>query len=264
MGMFDFGISATASHVNKLLDIHAQNKQQAREYDRQKEFAQNGIRWRVEDAKAAGIHPLAALGAHTMSYSPQAVTGADYGIGDLGQAFGQNIDRAVNAKTTQMERDQHDLDMDYRRAQIKLVEAQTNQIYADTAEQALNSIRNVSKQQLPPPMPTSGGTRRNSAATSANLDPTIPEFGMTRDPDGVIRHVVPSDAMAQRTEDKFIIEWLPWIRGYLADIGAKYFGQPIDGYYWHGSDKGYRKGKPAPKPLFKSHPGSMVYDYRGR
>lgn len=30
--------------------------------DLQREFAQHGIRWRVEDARAAGLHPLAALG----------------------------------------------------------------------------------------------------------------------------------------------------------------------------------------------------------
>lgn len=38
--------------------------------DLQKEFAQMGIRWRVDDAKAAGIHPLAAVGASGASYSP--------------------------------------------------------------------------------------------------------------------------------------------------------------------------------------------------
>lgn len=39
----------------------------------QREFAQNGIRWRVDDAKAAGLHPLAALGASGSSYSPTSV-----------------------------------------------------------------------------------------------------------------------------------------------------------------------------------------------
>ena len=29
----------------------------------QREFAQNGIRWRAADARAAGLHPLAALGS---------------------------------------------------------------------------------------------------------------------------------------------------------------------------------------------------------
>ena len=33
----------------------------------QREFAKHGIQWRVDDAKAAGIHPLAALGSPTRS-----------------------------------------------------------------------------------------------------------------------------------------------------------------------------------------------------
>lgn len=36
----------------------------------QKEFAQNGIQWRVADAAAAGLSPLAALGASEPSFSP--------------------------------------------------------------------------------------------------------------------------------------------------------------------------------------------------
>lgn len=36
----------------------------------QREFAKNSIRWKVEDAKAAGLHPLAAIGASGYSASP--------------------------------------------------------------------------------------------------------------------------------------------------------------------------------------------------
>lgn len=36
----------------------------------QREFAQHGVRWRVADAEAAGLHPLAALSANGASYSP--------------------------------------------------------------------------------------------------------------------------------------------------------------------------------------------------
>ena len=45
---------------------------QQAELDRQlqKEFAQHGVRWRVEDAKAAGIHPLAALGMSPNQATP--------------------------------------------------------------------------------------------------------------------------------------------------------------------------------------------------
>lgn len=66
------------------------------EYERQREFAQSGIQWKVSDAKAAGIHPLYALGAGTTSYAPQHVGGSDSGI----SAAGQHLGRAINATST--------------------------------------------------------------------------------------------------------------------------------------------------------------------
>lgn len=71
-----------------------------REYERQKEFARSGIRWRVEDAKAAGIHPIYAIGANTPTYSPQAAVGTDFGVSQMGQSIG----RAIEAKQTIAER----------------------------------------------------------------------------------------------------------------------------------------------------------------
>ncbi len=71
----------------------------------QKEFAQNSIRWRVADAKAAGIHPLYALGASSASFSPIQGYGGDYGISDAFNTFSQGIDRAAQAKMTREERD---------------------------------------------------------------------------------------------------------------------------------------------------------------
>lgn len=71
-------------------------------YQRQKEFAQKGIQWRVADAKAAGIHPLYALGAQPMSFTPSSV-GADplsYAVSDLGQ----DVSRAAEAVMSGPER----------------------------------------------------------------------------------------------------------------------------------------------------------------
>lgn len=42
-----------------------------RNYEAQKEFAQNSIQWRVQDAKAAGINPYAAIGGQAAGYTPQ-------------------------------------------------------------------------------------------------------------------------------------------------------------------------------------------------
>lgn len=64
----------------------------------QREFAQQGIRWKVEDAKAAGIHPLFALGAQTTAFQPVSVGGADWGT------TGQNIGSAMGAMLTPKEK----------------------------------------------------------------------------------------------------------------------------------------------------------------
>lgn len=72
-----------------------------RNIELQREFAQKGIQWKVEDAISAGIHPLAALGAQTTSFAPVSVgttvpqiTGSS--VPDLG-AMGQNIGNAIDA-----------------------------------------------------------------------------------------------------------------------------------------------------------------------
>lgn len=72
-----------------------------------REFAQNGIRWRADDARAAGIHPLAALGASGSSYSGSSMSFApESGLATGLAAAGQDIGRAVNATRSAGERDQ--------------------------------------------------------------------------------------------------------------------------------------------------------------
>lgn len=86
----------------------AQARAQEQEYKRQKEFAQTGIQWKVQDATKAGIHPLYALGANTVSYAPQSVGGgpADYMPEALASA-GQNIGRAIDSGRSSNEKIQH-------------------------------------------------------------------------------------------------------------------------------------------------------------
>lgn len=66
----------------------------------QKQFAKQGIRWRVADAQAAGIHPLYALGANVSSYQP-------ISTGDVSQSFsnmGQDLSTAINSTRTDPEK----------------------------------------------------------------------------------------------------------------------------------------------------------------
>lgn len=86
------------SNAKKANETAAQNA--ARQEALQREFAQNGISWKVEDAKRAGIHPLYALGAQTSSYSPVSVGSQSTDFSGLA-SMGQNIGRAIDSTRDQ-------------------------------------------------------------------------------------------------------------------------------------------------------------------
>ena len=156
------GIIGNSMSASSAANLNAQN------YDAQKEYAQNGIRWRVADAKAAGLHPLAALGASGASYTPSGVLGGTDTsfLGDAASQLGQGIERAVSAKQQRAERlrtqaimDQKlALDMQTSRAQTDLLDAQTAQIRQDMALQlARSASRAIASQQQVPEMPDMKG-----------------------------------------------------------------------------------------------------------
>ena len=162
-------------------------------YEHQKEFAQNGIRWKVADAKAAGLHPLAALGAQTPGYTPSAVVGDSPDFSFL-RDIGQDVGRAIDAKSTAAERaankakiDQgtdlelegKSLDNEYKRALIR----------GETQDQALRlanaSVRASWSQQLPPAMPSIAPDGRTMPGQG---DATSSSLFMTKPPELAISH----------------------------------------------------------------------------
>lgn len=132
-------------------------------YAHQKEFAQHGIRWKVADAKKAGLHPLAAIGGLGASYTPSATIG-DNGYGQAGAALGdavsgyidgQNTRRAQNATATQHERELADLGLERAKLQNRLLEAQITSEWASTMGQPHN-----------PPMPSAVSPGSKSAVVA--------------------------------------------------------------------------------------------------
>lgn len=84
-------------------DFNAQQMQLAQQnMALQREFAQSGIQWRVQDAVKAGLHPLAALGNQGVSFSPVSVGGSAPQM-DLGN-MGQDISRALKAAMSEEDR----------------------------------------------------------------------------------------------------------------------------------------------------------------
>lgn len=88
-------------------NARVQAEQAEKNRQMQIQFAKEGVRWKVDDARAAGIHPLYALGANTVSYSPVTVgqsSVADTSLGSAVASAGQDISRAMNATRTAGER----------------------------------------------------------------------------------------------------------------------------------------------------------------
>lgn len=93
-------ISGAAKLFGGRAEQKAQAKQAHQNYLNEKEFAQSGIQWKVADAKAAGIHPLAALGASTTSFSPVSVgSSLSESIGGAGQDIGRAIAASASGET---------------------------------------------------------------------------------------------------------------------------------------------------------------------
>jgi hypothetical protein len=103
-----------------------------------KEAAKNAITWRVEDAKRAGVNPLAALGASVSSPTARAY---DY---SGTRSAGQGIGNAVANKQI------NELEIESRRLQNNLTKAQTDQVneqIASSRNARLGSSANSSQDE---------------------------------------------------------------------------------------------------------------------
>lgn len=257
-------IGAVGSLIGGNIASNNANKQ----YEMQKEFAQNGIRWKVADAKAAGLHPLAALGAQTFSYNPIAV--GDNGIADALSQMGQGIDRAVAAKQTAEERDaeqgfvdkQRELDIRQKEKNIQLLDSE---IYRNNSA-AYESLKRAS---MPPAMPSTfrkgfdgqGDAKPGNTPgleVAGGVDKPFNKYAWVVNPEGKLE-LQPSQDYAQSYEDKAFIEWIPWIHAFFKEGYHATTGKPLNGYIYNSR---LHRWVPAPKlPEFR---GKYTKKYRYR
>lgn len=152
-------------------------------YERQKEFAQNQIRWRVADAKAAGLHPLAALGASPLGFSPSFSGGipssSDWDYSAMGDAIGkmgQDIGRAVEATATEKER----AEAAAYQSQARKLDLENKQLQNDTLRQKIVDNALASAQAMrtqagqPPAMQRLSSTGSGSGETIAGQAQSYP------------------------------------------------------------------------------------------
>lgn len=212
----------------------------------QREFAQHGIRWRVEDAKAAGIHPLYALGAQTHSFSPVQV-GSENPAGAFAD-MGQDISRAIDATRTADERTNSRLEaLTLERAGL-----QNDLLRAQIAKLAPN--------QVGPPAPGSnylidGQTDSGPAANTKPLErvqsapgapqsehAAIPDVGYARTKTGWAP--VPSKDVKERIEDNLIQELMWTLRNNILPSFGVNQSPPVAGYQFNPFRQEYFKPGP--------------------
>lgn len=218
----------------------------------QKEFAQHGISWKVQDAKNAGVHPLYAIGAQGASYTPSSSNfTADTSMQTAMSAAGADIGRAVNASTSHTSR---------QNANAKIMSALAVEhagLQNEVLRSQLLSEQVRRNQQLGPPMPIgdryllpgqaqSGVLVNDEPQKRVNADPTAPfsepgaisDIGPVRTSTGVA--VVPSKDVKERIEDSLPYElqhfWrnqiLPAISQSAQQSQTKGFPPPPAGHHY--------------------------------
>lgn len=235
-------------------NIAYQRENAARQEALQREFAQSGIQWKVEDARKAGIHPLYALGASTTSYAPSTVGNVYSGEDSLASAVAsssQDIGRAVTATQSDKGRDA---------MFVKTSQALQLEKFGLENELLKTQIAKM-RGQIGPPMPTlaSGALIDGQPATAVRTvsgapvsadkieqaADTIPAKARIR-PAGVKLYTNPWTSDAQDVEDRYgetVSDWVVGPGNLIADglytgyIGSRsnrrsHVGAPKYKYYW--------------------------------
>lgn len=203
-------IGAGASLLGGLFGMSQADKQA----QMQKEFAQNGVQWKVADAKKAGIHPLAALGAQTISYSPMSV-GMDMGTGiaNAGQDIAQGIHRTrtQSQKADAYTKTAQDLSLQRMGLENQLLASQiakVNQVGSAPPMAAATDPYLIGGQTQSGLVQDQSLQRVNAAPTAPNQEPgAVTDVGYTRTHTG-LAPVYSNDAKERLEED--MIGGLMW------------------------------------------------------
>lgn len=120
-------LGAVGSIAGGLLGNDSAKKAAKQNYKHQKEFAQNSLQWKAEDAQKAGISKVFAMGAPTASFTPSSVGGNFDFLGGAGQNIGRAMaagagpgggSTAVTKAAQAVQLEGMQLDNEFKRAQI--------------------------------------------------------------------------------------------------------------------------------------------------
>jgi len=226
-------IAAGAQLASGLMGASSAKSAAKKQYQQQKEFAQNGIQWKVEDAKKAGIHPLYAMGANTTSYAPVAVgnTNPLSGLAEAGQDLSRAVDvtrpasakvDAITATQQSLATERMGLENELLRSQIAKTRQESNPPMPTAGDRML-----IDGQGNSPLVKTSPMARQSSSSNAPSQEAgAVSEMGYLRTPTGWAPSF--SKDAKDRLEDDLVGE-LAWSarNRLLPSVGAN-FQPPAD------------------------------------
>lgn len=187
----------------------------------QRELAGSSIRMRVEDAKAAGIHPLYALGAQPYSASPSYV--GTTGVANALSNMGQNMSRAAKTTSTADER--------FTQLQLENMDLQN-----DLLRSQITTINRTNS----PPFPGSATVLPGQGNAPSRERASLPDVSFADTEQGGLAPI-PSDAVKQRIEDNLPMEIEWYLRNRLNPWALLYGSgpSPREGYRWDATRQQY-------------------------
>ena len=183
--MWEAVAGAASSLLGGLFGDSAADKANAQQMD----LAKNSISYRVADAKRAGIHPLYAIGAPTMSTTMQ-TSPMGNAIANAGQSIAKGIGKAGEA-------DARALAMEQGKANIAKTLAETDYVNQQAA---------ASKVQMLQASLTGAGGARPSKNADGTLDNPYPLYQYVKMPDGSIQKIANRDAFESSEIPGLIID----------------------------------------------------------
>lgn len=212
------GLGAIGDIIGGKMNADALREANEKNRQMQEDFARNGLRWRVEDAKAAGIHPLAALGFSQGAPSFAYQAGEPGNVASsIGERMGQNISRAMMATQTAEEKQLQQIQLASAKLDLE-GKALDNQYRA-------SQIKNMQGPAFPgsanfiPGQGNSGIKEKPAERTGletarpAMQKGWVPDVGYARTDTGLTP--VPSVDVKERIEDQIIPETAWALRNYL-------------------------------------------------
>lgn len=178
--------------------------QEERNANLQREFAQQGLGWKIEDAERHGVHPLAALGASGAQASPVYAA----------REMGQDISRAASAMTSPQERELVDLQIERARIENGILMSQLRQ-----TDQKPPGVPDPYLSGAPSSMSSSDHIRgwiRDKALERTKSDAQNPNVTVGVTPEGQWSRTANGLSLAASPEYKQLVEDSPdELRGWL-------------------------------------------------